>query len=373
MMGQDRVSRDQALREEIVSLADALVVPPRRDEPPAPTNRSGVFDREGRFVIASVQQRATVPLNTEPVLPSPDGTGRLAGTWLYGGVLFGHFGHFLVESLARVWALDHLAGRLDGVLFVPKANTDNFDHVLRTQQPLLDALGVSGPVRLIRDPVTVERLHVPYQGIGIGELWETATPAFRAYMRRHGGRHIAPAGPERVYLSRSALGAQRAGLLLERRLEAHLEAAGYAIVHPQQLGKADQVALYRKARVVISPDGSPLHLLAYVGDAGQRVAVLARRSNATHGMFEEQLRAFCGIEAVTLSPLRAEWMRAGQTVSNRLSWGEPDFPQLRRRLIGAGFLPPDTPDWPDATPEEIEAAVQEIATREGTSYRRHPT
>ena len=43
----------------------------------------------------------------------------LAGAHLFAGHFRGHFGHFLVESTARLWALDHIREPLDSILYLP--------------------------------------------------------------------------------------------------------------------------------------------------------------------------------------------------------------------------------------------------------------
>ena len=70
---------------------------------------------------------------------------------------------------------------------------------------------------------------MPVQGFGMFGMIEGA-PEFRAYMRRHAGRDIAPKGARKIYISRSALPPGRGSILGEARLEAWLEAEGYEVV-----------------------------------------------------------------------------------------------------------------------------------------------
>ena len=60
-------------------------------------------------------------------------------------------------------------------------------------------------------------------------------------------------------------------------LQARLEAEGYVPFHPQKHDFATQIAAYKAATHVISVDASPLHLLALVGNARQKVGIIARR------------------------------------------------------------------------------------------------
>lgn len=360
---------DDILRDEIAELQNAYVVPPPKGGVNAPTQRSGVFDSERNFVRNSITFRPNGIFNNEPPFPEEDEIKDLAGRYLFAGSMFGHFGHFLVDSLARIWAVDRLRDKIDGLIFTPKTNSGNIEHVVNVQFPLMQGLGVDFPVINTTDPLRVETLYVPYQGIGVDD-WSVGSDAYRAYMQRHGGTGIEPAGHEKIYISRSALPRQRSSYLSEKILEEHLEAAGYTIIHPQRMAKAEQIAQYRAATYIISPDGSPLHLLAYVGHSAQNVAVIARRSANTNRIFEGQLKAFNDCNAVTINCLKEDWLPEGMGRPGRLSWGELDMETLYHGLNEAGFLPPGTAPWPAVSDEVLMAEIAEIEEVEGKTYRR---
>lgn len=365
-----RNSIEDALREEIVEVPNGIVVPVAKAEKNAPAQQSGVLDAEGNFVEASSTLRPVGRFNHAPPMPDPADIAYLPGRYMYGGVMFGHFGHFLMDTLARIWAVERLRGKIDAIIFTPKVNGDRAEHLLRTQLPLMRGLGVDQQIIQLSEPTRVGMLYVPYQGIGIGDGWELATEAFRNHMRRHAGRDIPPKGPLRVYLSRSALGPGLASYLSEATLERHLEAAGYVVVHPQKLTKQEQIALYKAARYIISPDGSPLHLLAYVGHSDQKVAVISRR-NALLPEFERQLSTFTGCTAVSMNCLRADWLPGNMIRPNRQSWGQLDMAALYKSLLAEGFLPSDTAPWPEVSEIEVEEEVKRVSEATGTTYRRY--
>lgn len=85
---------------------------------------------QGFRIIASVfdENRNPIPeaicwlshrfqATTPRTFPRPNRIQPLPGTWLFGGRFFPHFGHFLSETLARIWALDHIDEPIEGVLF----------------------------------------------------------------------------------------------------------------------------------------------------------------------------------------------------------------------------------------------------------------
>lgn len=370
MTAKIKVARDEALRDEIVELTHAVIAPPPKSTTNAPTQKSGVFDSDKKFVTASITFRLHGPFNSEPPYPDDAKIETLSGTYMFGGTMFGHFGHFLMETLARIWAVEKLSPKIDGIIFTPKTNDGNEEDMLKIQLPLIRAMGVGDNILLLTEPTRVQKLYVPFQGIGVGEGWEIATDTFRGYMSRFGGKNVNPKGAKKVYLSRSELPRQRASFLSELVLEKHLVYAGYEIVHPQKLSKENQIALYRSAEHIISPDGSPLHLLAYTGNPDQRIAVIARRSNDTKSIFESQLRAFLGAFAITADCLKHDWLPEGATRPGRTSWGEFDMPKLYDLLRDNRFIPANSPKWPEITEAEILAEVALIEKTEGVRYRR---
>ncbi|WP_213547286.1 glycosyltransferase family 61 protein [Vannielia litorea] len=355
-----------SIADEITELEGAYVVPPAKGLGNQSVQRSGVLDASGALVENAVTWRGKNAVTTMPVMPEPDTVETLSGSWMFLGPLFGHFGHFLVESICRIWAVDHLRGKIDGVLYVPKFQ-NRPEHVANVYRPFLEALGVDLPMRNLEDPTRVERLYVPRQGFGMFQMIEGA-PEFRDFINAHAGKNIEPEGPEKLYISRSELPGARGSVLAEKRLEAWLEAEGYTPYHPQKHSHAEQIAAYRAARQIIGVDCSPLHLLALVGDSAQRTAVIARRDGDLDQIFARQIKSFKGADAVAINPLRRNWIEENANRPSRTSWGELDFPALRQGLIDAGMIE-GKEEWPDLTEAELAAEVERISDGAGCGFK----
>ena len=340
--------------EQIVTLRDATVVPPAESRF---VQAAGVLDGNGRYCPHGALWRKYRPLTTEP--PAPDHVaGTLSGRWLWGGVLWAHFGHFLVESSARLWALAELDRPVDGVLFIPKRPRVG-EMVRGFQRDFIGQMAPGLPIKVAAEPMKVEELVVPGQGFGLGKI-TTGTPKFRDAIHSRFGKDIEPEGPEKIYISRSKLGLGKGGLLGEDRLEDLLAEEGYEIFHPQEHDIATQLARYKAAQRVIAADGSALHLFAMVGRPDQPVAMILRRRSGANNLLAQNVAAFCGAEPVVIEALRTEWVRAKQKKSNRLSFGELDHAELGRALGAAGFVRAGR-DWPALS----EAERQEILADKG--------
>ena len=324
--------------ESLFDLSDAVVVPPLSGGFVQP---AGLLDSAGAYCPQGALWRKFRALTTEPAPPEGD-VAHLPGRWLWGGVLWAHFGHFLVESTARLWPLADADLRVDGILFIPRRPKVG-EQVRGFQRDFIDLVAPDMPVRVLTDPTRVDTLVVPGQGFGLGRI-TAGTASFRNAIHSRFARDIAPDGPERLYISRSALGPGKGGLLGEEHLETLLQAQGYEIFHPQQHSIATQIARYKAARQVVAADGSALHLFAMVGRADQSVAMILRRKSSANNLLAANIEHFCGSQPLIINALHTEWVRTGKKKSSRLSFGELDHAAIGTELAAAGFIAADA-DW----------------------------
>ncbi len=325
---------------DVTTLDRATVVPP------APARQSfvqaaGVLKADGSYCATGALWRNGRALTIEPPAPSGEVAMR-EGTWLWGGVLWMHFGHFLVESTSRLWALDGLTEDIDGILFMPK-RPRNGSEVLGFQKDFVALMGYDVPVECLDGPATVERLIVPGQGFGLGPMI-SGTDAFRKAFAFNFAKDVKPQGAEKLYISRSALPSGRGNLIGETELEAHLADQGYTIYHPQQHDLRHQIATYKAARQIIAAEGSALHLLGMVARHDQKVAIVVRRPSGATENLVQHLRCFASIDPVVVTQLRRSWKPLG--AAKPRNWmGELDMPALQADLAEAGFISTPGETW----------------------------
>ncbi|MEO0746269.1 MAG: FkbM family methyltransferase [Pseudomonadota bacterium] len=335
--------------QRVTTVHGAVIKPTDEDKL---INPSGVQTADGADVPTAAHWRNTRRV-TMPFDPPDDLGNPLEGRWLWGGVLYWNFAHFVAESLGRLWALDALDQPVNGIVYVPRRGGTR-GGLLSFQKGLFAALGIDLPIVVADGPRTVEELVVPGQGFGLGDITD-GTPAFRNYIHARFGADIAPEGPDRLYISRSQLSANRGGLLGETLLEEHLRAQGYEVFSPEAHSIATQIARYKAAKQIIACDGSALHLLAFCARADQDIAMIIRRKSAATTLIERHLTAFTGRAPLTLDCLRAEWQHPG-TRRARMAIGEPDMPALQDGLRAGGFVS-DAAPWPALTPDFIRDAL----------------
>lgn len=349
----------------ILRLPGAILMPERAGDA---SLASGVLRADQSWAPLSrawIRARKSTPA---PELRAGEAVAHLPGRWLFGGHFRGHFGHFLVESTARLWALDHVKGHLDGILYLPyRGQVGPIEQAMAGHAGFFAALGIDLPLKTFGQPTRVDDLVLPELGFG----WEdryAGSPAYRAFMMSRLARAAAPEGGEKLYISRARLPAARGGVLGETVIEENLARAGFEIFHPERHPIATQIARYRAAKTVVALDGSALHLAAYLLPRQARVAMILRRSRANAGDYIRQYQSFLGITPRVIDVIRHDWVAGDVARVDFRSIGELDFPALFRTLAADGFLPADfRPDLPSVA--DLRAMLASYEDRRGAPFR----
>lgn len=340
-------------------LQSGRIVPPLGAPHPF-AGRAGVFHPDGRFVHeANVQRGADFEISPRTLDRTPQ--VRLKGRHLYGGQLNHHFGHFLCESLARLWPLGQPDHGLQSILLLPRRKGSS--HELQGfHEAVFGLLGLGIPVRIVDEPMVVEELVIPEQGFGIGPL-AAGTPDFIGYIRTHLAPDIAADGPEDLYISREGLALLAGSILGEGALSGNLGPAGYSEFRPEKHDLRSQIAQYRAAKRIVAVEGSALHLYGMVGHPGQKVAIIARRSDhVAADAIAAQIRAFCGAEVEVIDCITREWDVHDEAERSSKSVAEIDFAALGNALAQSGFVPQKTWKQPKVN---IERRLDRISGRTG--------
>ncbi|MCU4653240.1 FkbM family methyltransferase [Roseibacterium sp. SDUM158016] len=295
----------------------------------------GVLDADGRFVAESTIWRDDAPLFAPPEPLEPE--DHIEGTHLFAGIMSWHFGHFLVESLSRLWPIEAPPEAFASALFVPKGPADRERSEYAFQTELLDMLAPGLPRRILTRPTRVARLIVPEQGFGTGTL-EAGTPEFRAFLQ--GRNWPEPEGdtPERIYVTRSGLDRRKKGRVLgDVALQKFLRRRGFRILRPEKTPLHEQIRLYRGAKRLLFDDGSAVHLFGLVARPRQVAASIQRRfAGDAPAIGALQLRAMADVDLKAFDAVLREWRPAALDRATAKSHGELDPRHLFEALSGYG-------------------------------------
>ena len=177
---------------------------------------------------------------------------------VYGGPIMPHFGHFLISSLARLWAAE------PDRPFLFHSSPPVFDHRAPYIQAFVAAAGLTPRNCLSFDkPTRIRRLIVPEPSIVEQASVAAAYSASAAKI----GDAFAPTGlfdGQRCYLSKARLTRGIAGLFGEEVIEEAFHKAGFLIVRPELLSIAEQVDLFRSASIIAGTASSSFHAATLV-------------------------------------------------------------------------------------------------------------
>ena len=294
---------------------------PLDPDPEAPVPfRLGAYDATGRFLEHARAWRSTLASEILPPCPAEE---ECTGAWAYGGVLWDHYGHFLLEALARAWALRALPG-------LPVLWHRRVGHARLTawQSDILDLIGLGGREhRVVTRPVRVARLAVAQAGF---VMWRYFHPRQAAVLAAHPFR--VPERGRRLWLSRSGMPEGHARVDGETALEQALAAEGWTVLRPETLDVAAQLAALQAAEAIAGFAGSAFHTLMLGAEVRARIVIVPRGS-ADYTNYE-MIAAARGFDQAIL-PARLEHVSGEKSLASyRLT--EPDrLHAALREAVGA--------------------------------------
>lgn len=291
-----------------------------------------LFDADGAGISAAILKRRPAiehrPRRIDPAIKAE----AMPGHWWFGGFLFSAYGHQISEGLSRIWApILHATGKAPiRLVFVdlsptPETTKQAFARLVRLFFRREVEIRFVGPT-----PHRFAWLHVPDAALeypfNISPMMQVPLGEYRAKMRDSTAL-LAPRGPERLYLSRSRMGQDDTrsdfrSLRNEDEIERVFAAHGFEIVHPQDIPFAEQIALYRNARVMAGPNGSALHNCMFSLRCEKMIEILTP-PKIWGAKLQNSLNRFMGIEQSVL------W---SDTVTEDRQFYELDLAELETSL-----------------------------------------
>ncbi|KAB7782442.1 glycosyltransferase family 61 protein [Methylorubrum populi] len=267
---------------------DAIYTPFRRDE------RWGVFEASRDTVEACIDYREPHYhlMYQKPIYPDSAINVPLApeDRYIYGGRFNPHYGHYLVESIPRLWriAREGLAGRK--ILMHGEGDPTGWlqlDHVRTTWE----GLGLTQDDFAHFDyPVRIRELTVPLPSL---QQQTFAHPVFGELCRKIGQSVLGtlaerPINTTPVYLSKTRLGSGVNVVVGEDVVEQRLAAEGFDIIHPQELSLREQIALFDERSVILGTAGSAFHTSVFSSRPSRQIAISPINSvNSNYVLFDK--------------------------------------------------------------------------------------
>lgn len=295
-----------------------------------------VYDGAGEIVRAA--QRTSHGVSWKAV--DPDRVDlRIAaeevdGECVYLGHYTSHYGHFLLETLSRFWALES-GSDFDRLVFHPFVHPTPRPRSFAPARVALECFDADlRRVTILRRPTRFRRLVLP---TALVEINNAADEGQRAVYRRIVARCRARSGagfsPQRLYLSRRRLNRFRLPgrstayrpFTNEGEIEELFGSLGFVVLHPERVPFSEQVALYSRADVVAGYPGSALHNAVFMRPGALLVKIGSLRTRSVGNPNQRMCEELAGV--------RSEFLRFdGRIVDWDERLGEVDIDQLRVRL-----------------------------------------
>ena len=227
-----------------------------------------LYDPQGWRIDESALPRRTRELEpvfhrAAPVLENIDVTDVVEEPVVWQSLFFPHWGHFLLESVSRLWANEpgsHVADCAS--LFSYPAGSDEIAPPFAT---FLSAAGARLLRRTRKGEARLAQCYVPRPSF---ELYALAHPYHLRAPHRVARNLLLDnrRDPRPVYLSRRKLAETKTGARLienEATLELELARHGVRIAYMEQLSLAEQVKIVNAHDVFVGPWGSAMHNILF--------------------------------------------------------------------------------------------------------------
>ncbi|MBT6137146.1 MAG: DUF563 domain-containing protein [Rhodospirillaceae bacterium] len=229
---------------------------------PEPELRGGVYSRNGRLLRASLMNREIdlVASSDEAEIDSEFlNINKIISLGVYLGWYMTHHGHFLTESLSRLWCFEKFADN-PNIKFIFHFSDRTGERKLRPDHAkILSLLGIpEQSVEFIEDWTSVDALFIPEQAQALNHFTHSnLAPAFNQIAEM--ASKSAANTPDKVYISRKNLNFFKIRPFNETEIENLMVSHGFSILYPEQTDIEEQIRTFKNAKVICGFYGSGLY------------------------------------------------------------------------------------------------------------------
>jgi capsular polysaccharide biosynthesis protein len=242
--------------------------------------RLGAFSADGQPLGHFFHKRRVLHSSSPDFLPSEK---KLDGEYIYGGLIFDHYGHFITESLARFWYIRKHKG-----LPIVWHRLNKRMEFSGWQKEIFQIIGLSDRTHLIVDrPISLERVRLADPGFVLfGYAVHEQVNALGVYHRK------LEKDIDRLWLSRAKV-TDRGAIHNEQEFEDYLYQRGWTIIIPEEHSVRTQMDYFLRSRIVAGIAGSAFHTLMLMRNIDCSVRIVDRFSHQiTNYNFVSNIRNF---------------------------------------------------------------------------------
>jgi Glycosyltransferase 61 len=304
------------------------------------------------------------PINCSPI--QIDNLPKLTGTFFLGGVMFNNFGHFLLESIGRLWAYQSVR-HLDPYIFfytpwgIPEyKNKDSYVHQVFK--------GFNIPLNrfiFFKEVAVLEKVIIPKQKYGFGlcrhpdNQFVNFISSFKIYNSVF-ERNVVE---KKIYVSRSQLPYNTGRPFGEKWFEEYLEHNGYKIIYPENYTLYQQLKMYTNATHIIFCDGGAIYTTIFLPHLTAQVAIVARRRDKRWN-YKELTEHFYGYEkpVVWIDEVIGQYQYGLETwdAAAQIDWRKVSVQLKEQNFVTTIFEKMNTDTYSDTIKLELQQYIKSI-------------
>ncbi len=229
--------------------------------------KGGVVDADGNYVdLSCIPQRVQFSYPFE----NPEYKDESV---VYCGYLVHHWGHFLVEGVARLWYFLENDPTIDKYVFLLDEKEER--EIKGNYREFLELLGIWDKLEFVNKPTVFRRVLVPELST---RCLQYASPKYRAIFDRVAENVVPDPSWEtydKLYFSRSQFQKGQGFEFGFASMDNFLAKNGYTILYPEKVSLRQMVHLIRNAKIVSTLSGSAQHNMLFAAQ-GQKLEIIER-------------------------------------------------------------------------------------------------
>jgi len=254
---------------EVCTRTNATILPLRklRDDT-LQFGRGGVVDAEGQYVDLSC-----IPGRVQFSYPFSNAEFRDQRV-VYCGYLIHQWGHFLIESVSRLWYFLENDSTIDKYVFFLDENETR--EIQGNYKEFLVLFGIWDKLEFINKPTTYREVVIPELGYQCRTCYSSKQMRVFETIAQNVQPDSSWAVYEKIYFSRSMFAKAQALEFGFDMLDNYFQKNGYHVLYPERIPLSQMIYYIRNAKVVTALQGSVCHNVFFAND-GQQIEIVDRQ------------------------------------------------------------------------------------------------
>lgn len=218
---------------------------------------------------------------------------RIKEKCIYCGVIFGAYGHFILESLNRYWFIKLIPEEIP--LVFTYINSNGKAELHEYQKSIFTELGLEKrKIIYVKDITCFENIYIPPMGYILGNYFSNAQEKALSIRKSN------PQNGKKIYLSRSNISAKIRGCVNENLIEDILVSNGWEIIHLEKMSFHEQLDVLASAETILAFSGSALHNIIFLEDIKANIIEIDRAHILTYEVIANKKCKYNNYHVLTL-------------------------------------------------------------------------